>query len=194
MRLSTHDASFLYTETASGPMHGTAIIILEGPATYQEILEYYRARIHLVPRFRQKLAFVPFNFAHPKWIDDPEFTLEEHIKPFPVPPGTTQDEAIDIALELGEPILDRSRPLWMTYVLEHVEGKTLLIQMTHHAFVDGATAVAMSTVLTDTAPDAEPPAPEENPWEPAPEPSQTALWQEAARREIALLVGLILAE
>ncbi len=178
MRLSAHDASFLYTETASGPMHGVAITVLDGPATFQEIYDYYAARVHLVPRFRQKLAFVPFNLAHPKWVDDPDFDLANHIRKHEVPPGTTVARAREIALELGEPLLDRSRPLWLLYVLENIEGKTLLVQASHHAFVDGATAVAMSTVLTDPRPDAPPPNTPPA-WVPEPEPTSFELWQEA---------------
>ena len=182
MRLSAHDASFLYTETASGPMHGVGITVLDGPATYQEIFDYYAARIHLVPRFRQKLAFVPYNLAHPKWVDDPDFRLENHIQLHPVPPHASLDDAIQIALELGERLLDRRRPLWMTYVLEDVAGHTVLAQMSHHAFVDGATAVAMSMVLTDPAPDAAPPAPE-GAWQPAPEPTPLQHWGQALREQ-----------
>ena len=179
MRLSAHDASFLYTETASGPMHGVGLTVLDGAATFEEIFEYYVARVHRVPRLRQRLAFVPFNLAHPKWVDDPDFDLANHIQRHPVPPNTSVQRAIEIALELGESLLDRNRPLWLTYVFENVEGKTLLAQMSHHAFVDGATAVAMTTVLTDPSPDASAPEPESDPWQPAPVPSPTELWQEA---------------
>ncbi len=179
MRLSTHDASFLYTETASGPMHSVGLITLDGIVSYAELLEYYRARIHLVPRFRQKLAFVPFNMAHPKWIDDPDFQLENHIKPHDLPAGTSMAQAIEIALELGEPLLERDRPLWLTYVLSDIEGQTLIAQITHHAFVDGATAIAITTVLTDTAPDAPAPPSPSDAWNPPAEPAQAELMQEA---------------
>jgi diacylglycerol O-acyltransferase len=189
MRLSETDASFLYTETASGAMHGIAIFTLEGNATYTEIYNYYAARIHLIPKFRHKLAFVPFNFAHPKWIDDPYFDLTNHLKPHPVPPGTTMEDAINIGLDLGEPLLDRSRPLWLTYVIEGIEDKTLVVQMTHHAFVDGATAMAISTLLTDTTPDAAAPEPPTEPWQPAPEPSQMALWQEASQEQLGVALS-----
>lgn len=182
MRLSAHDASFLYGETASGAMHAVAIIELAGAPTYEELYTYYAERIHLVPRFRQKLAYVPFSVAHPKWVDDPDFDLAHHIIQHRVPPGTTVQEAIDIGLKLGEPLLDRSKPLWAFYVLENVEGRTMMVQMTHHAFVDGATAVAMSTVLTDPTPEGSQiePAP---PWNPEPLPSDMALWQEAVQEQ-----------
>ncbi|MGK0224694.1 MAG: diacylglycerol O-acyltransferase [Limisphaerales bacterium] len=178
MRLSAHDASFLYSETASGPMHAVTLSLLDGPARFEDIYKFYEARIHLVPRLRQRLAFVPFNLAHPKWVDALDFDLSNHIKSHPVPPNTTLQRAYELALELGEPLLDRSRPLWLNYVLENVEGKTVLVQMSHHAFVDGATLVAMSTVLTEASADAAEvePAPD---WQPEPTPSPFELWQEA---------------
>lgn len=182
MRLSAHDASFLYGETTSGPMHATAVLVLEGHLSFQQVFDFFAARIHLVPRLRQKVAYVPFNVAHPKWVDDPDFDLSNHLLPHKVPPGTTLNEALDIAMKLGEPLLDRSRPLWLFYVLENVEDKTLVVQISHHAFVDGATAVAMSTVLTDAESDAEPPEPPE-PWNPQPVPSDMTLWQEAIREQ-----------
>ncbi len=160
-------------------MHGIAISLLKGPATFNEIYRYYEARIHLVPRLRQRLVFVPYNLAHPKWVDDPAFNLKNHIKPFQVPIGTTLDQAIDLALELGEPLLDRSKPLWLTYVMEGVEGRTLLVQLSHHAFVDGATAVAMSTVLTDPAPEANGPDAPVAPWNPPRLPKSDELLAEA---------------
>ncbi|NKC01720.1 MAG: DUF1298 domain-containing protein [Pseudomonadales bacterium] len=179
MRLSAHDASFLYGETASGPMHSVVFSILDGSVSRDQYLKFYADRLHLVPRLRQKLAFVPFNLAHPRWIDDQDFDLGNHIRGHEVSANTKLDRAIEIGLELGEPLLDRARPLWLHYVIENVEGKTLIVQMGHHAFMDGATAVAMSTVLTDPEPDTEAPeAPEK--WRPESAPSSFELWQEAA--------------
>ncbi len=182
MRLSDHDASFLYTETASGPMHGNTISVLDGEVSFKEVLKFYADRIHLVPRLRQKLVYVPFNVAHPCWVDDPDFKIENHMKSHAVPPGTKFNDAIDIAARLGEPILDRSRPLWMVYVIEKVEGKTIIAQISHHAFVDGATLVAMSTVLTTPEPDAPPPN-SPGQWNPGPVPSGMELWSEALREQ-----------
>ena len=184
MRLSAHDASFLYQETASGPMHSVGITVLDGHASFADIYEYYARRIHLVPRLRQRAVFVPFNVGHPVWVDDPDFDLANHIKPHQMPPNTTLNRAIERAMELGEPLLDRSRPLWLTYVIENIKGKTLLVQMSHHAFVDGATAVAMSTVLTDAEPDAADPPQPKTRWQPERLPTQIELWQQATRENL----------
>lgn len=182
MRLSAHDASFIYSETASGPMHGFGFTTFKGVITYEEMFKYTEDRIHLVPRLRQRLVFVPFNMAHPKWVDDPNFDLRNHLVNCDVPEGMTMAEARAKALELGEGVLNRDRPLWINYLFSGVEGNTLLVQLAHHAMVDGATAVAMVMVLTDMEP--EPPAPPPaEPWYPKPLQSGFALTQEALREQ-----------
>lgn len=179
MRLSAHDASFLYTETASGPMHGVGITQIDGDLSHEEYLAFVASRIHLVPRLRQRLVFVPGNIAHPKWVDDPYFDLSYHVRKHDVPEGTTMDEAVEIALQLGRPLLDRSKPLWMTYVIENVEGNTLLIQFSHHAMIDGASSVEMATLMVDFEPDAPTPEPPAEAWAPAPLQSPWELYLEA---------------
>ncbi|MEM1436162.1 MAG: wax ester/triacylglycerol synthase domain-containing protein, partial [Pseudomonadota bacterium] len=178
MRLSTHDASFVYGETANGPMHGVSLTLLDGAVSYDEIFAYYEPRVGKIPRLRQKLAFAPFNLAHPRWVDDPSFDLRNHLIGHRLAPNTTLAQAEAKALELAQGVLDRNRPLWRTFVLEGVEGRTLIASLTHHAFVDGATAVALSTVLTDPSPDPEPqeaaPA-----WSPEPAPSLLDRWIDA---------------
>ena len=96
-----------------------------------------------------------------------------------MPNNTTIERARELALEAGEELLDRSRPLWLIYVMENVEGKTVVVQITHHAFVDGATAVALTIALSTMEPDMPDPDPEDPPWQPDAEPAPFALWQEA---------------
>ena len=159
MRLTVQDASFIYGETASGPMHGVAISVIEGEVPFERIYHHFESRIHLVPRFRQRLVFVPFNLAHAKWVDDPTFDLKNHLKHHTLPKRANLDKAIEHALQLGEPLLDRARPLWLTYVLTGVPGRTVLAQMGHHAMVDGASGVDISMVMLDLEPDAPDPPP-----------------------------------
>ncbi|MCZ6890434.1 MAG: wax ester/triacylglycerol synthase family O-acyltransferase, partial [Gammaproteobacteria bacterium] len=180
MRMTDHDASFLYQETASGPMHGCAISIIEGEVSFEAIFAHLEARIHLVPRYRQRLAFVPMNLAHGKWVDDPDFDLVHHVKPHTLSKDTTTLEgAFREILDLGAALLDRSRSLWLMYVVEGLPDRTLLVSMAHHAMIDGVSGVDISTVLMDLEPDASPPGPPNEPWEPKPMPSQAELWGEA---------------
>ena len=179
MRLTTQDASFLYAETASGPMHGAGILVVEGEVPFEEIYRHIEARLHLIPRYRQRLVFVPFNLAHAKWVDDPDFKLDHHVQRHPLPPGTTLKRGLEIALELNQPLLDRTRPLWTFHVLEGVTGHTLLLQNAHHAMIDGVSGVDLSMVLLDLDPDAPPPPPPERPWSPEPIPTPLELASEA---------------
>src|SRR5260221_13916611 len=90
-RLTTQDAGFLYAETAGGPMHGGGIAVFEGEIPFADLFRHIEGRLHLVPRYRQRLVFVPFNLHHASWEDDPGFQLENHIKLHTLPPGTSLD-------------------------------------------------------------------------------------------------------
>ena len=169
MRLSTTDASFIYLESASGPMHISSINILEGEVGFDEIFEHFDARMHLLPAYRRKLAQIPLNVAHPTWVDDPDFDLANHVIHHALPPGTTLDEAIATAIEINEPMLDRTRPLWMAHVLTGVEDRTLILHETHHCMIDGASGVELMAIIYDfdqNGDGLEPPASEWVPEEP----------------------------
>lgn len=180
-RLTTHDASFLYTETPNGPMHGASIGIFEGVIPFEQLREFMAARIHLVPRYRQRLVFVPMNLHHPVWVDDPDFELSNHVVHHRLAPGSTLDDGIRAALEIAEPPLDRTRPMWKSVLIEGVPDRTLLLSIAHHCMIDGLSGVELSTVLMDFQPDSAPPEPPTKAWAPAPLPTEQELLAEAAR-------------
>lgn len=181
MRLSAQDASFLYAETASGPMHGTSIAVFEGEIPFERILDDLHARLPLVPRYRQRLALVPFNLGHPVWVDDADFRLENHVKLERLPESSTLEDATERALELARELLNRERPLWMTYILAGVPDRTVMVSLGHHAMVDGVSGVDLMTVLMDLDPHAKPPPPPAQPWQPEPLPSPFDLLGDALR-------------
>jgi diacylglycerol O-acyltransferase / wax synthase len=180
-RLTDSDASFLYMESASGPMHISSVYVLEGELDYQRVFDHFAERIHLVPSYRRRLAQVPLNLAHPTWVDDPDFDLANHVLHHALPSGTSLQEGIDAAVTLNEPLLDRSRPLWRFTVISGVPGKTLILQQTHHAMIDGVSGIELTTILYDF--DAKggnrpPPAP---PWHPDPVPGPLERVSDALR-------------
>lgn len=181
MRLSESDAGFLYGETASGSLQTAGITVLNGEVPFERVYEHIEARIHLVPAFRRRAVWVPLNLAHPKWVDDPDFKLENHIVHHALPAGTPLLDAVDEAVKLNEGLMDRNRPLWKYFVITGVPDRTLLLQQIHHAMIDGASAVHLSTVLFDFQPDAEPPPPPDSEWRPAPIPTPLELMTEAFR-------------
>src|SRR4029450_13384973 len=102
MRLTQSDASFLYTESASRPMHISSVYVLEGELAFEEVLQHFASRLHLIPSYRCKLAQVPLNIAHPEWVDDPDFDVANHVLPHRLPEGTTLEHGIDAAITLDE--------------------------------------------------------------------------------------------
>ena len=157
MRLTESDAGFLYGETASGSLQTAGIAVIEGEVPFERIYQHMESRLHLVPSFRRRAVWVPLNLAHPKWVDDPEFDLKNHIVHHKMSPGTSLHDAVDAAVKLNEGLMDRNRPLWKYFVITGVPDRTLLLQQIHHAMIDGASAVHLSTVVFDFQPDAPPP-------------------------------------
>lgn len=184
MRLTETDASFIYNESVSSPMHISSVYTLDGELEFQRLVTRFEKRIHQVPAYRRKLQQVPLSIAHPVWVDDPEFDLSNHVVHHELPSGTSYEAAFDEAVALNEPLLPRDRPLWKMVMISGVPGKTLLLQMTHHAMIDGASGIDLTLVLYDLDQDAgEPVAPNE-PWEPESTPAPGQLLSDAVQDNI----------
>ncbi len=153
-RLTATDASFLSEERAGAHMHVGALLMFEGPPpTYDEVTEHIRSRLHLVPRYRQKLAFPPLETGRPLWVDDPRFNLEYHVRHTALPkPGSTA-QLRQLAGRIFSQRLDRSKPLWELWLVQGLTDKRFaLISKTHHSMVDGISGVDLATVLFDLSP------------------------------------------
>ncbi len=181
-RLTGLDTAFLHLEDHStAHMHVASVMIFEGQApTQKELVDHVLSRLHLVPRYRQRLAFVPLDQGRPVWTDDPHFNPYYHIRHTALPrPG---DEAAlkQLAGRLFSQRLDRSKPLWEIWLVDRMAGQRFaLIAKTHHALVDGISGVDITTVLFDV--DAEPATPSErvDAWAPQPLPGSAKLLGEA---------------
>src|SRR3954469_11288503 len=176
-RLSATDASFLSQENETSHMHIGAVLVFEGPPpSYDEFLEHVEARLHLVPRYRQKLAFPPLQSGRPFWVDDPRLNLEYHVRHSSLPEPGDDDQLALLTGRLFSQQLDRSKPLWEMNLVQGLEGNRFaLISKTHHALVDGVAGVDLMTVLFDPTPMPQPLPDEGEPWAPAPEPSALQL-------------------
>ncbi|CAA9510857.1 MAG: protein of unknown function UPF0089 [uncultured Solirubrobacteraceae bacterium] len=179
-RLSGLDATFLHLEDGGAHMHVGSCMLFEGTApAYDEFARHLERRLSLVPRYRQKLAFVPFGQANPVWVDDPHFNPGYHIRHTALPGAAGLDELQALVGRVLSQRLDRSKPLWEVWLVDGVEDdRFALISKTHHCLVDGVSGVDIATVLFDLEPDP-PPTEEPPPWVPRPEPSGAALLAEA---------------
>src|SRR5919204_3410256 len=175
-RLSALDVSFLTNESSSAHMHVGAVLIFEGPPpSYDDLAEHVRARLHLVPRFRQKLAYPPLQTGRPFWIDDPTFNLEYHLRHSALPAPGSEEQLRRMVGRIFSQQLDRSKPLWELWLVQGLTRRRFaLLTKTHHAVVDGVSGVDIATVLFDLQPVPEPAEPEES-WIPDPEPAAAAM-------------------
>src|SRR5690348_1872991 len=162
-------------------MHVAGCSVFAGePPTYDELVEAIEARLHLVPRYRQRLAFVPLGQGRPRWVDDPHFNARYHIRHTALPAPGSDEELKRLAARVFGQRLDRSKPLWEIWLVEGLDdGRFALLSKTHHALVDGVSGVDIVSVLFDTAPDPAPPAPPSTAWLPRPVPTSTELLAEA---------------
>src|SRR3954463_11797971 len=180
-RLSPVDASFLHQERQSSHMHVGAVLLFEGRApAYDEMLEQIESRLHLVPRYRQKLAFPPLESGRPLWVDDPNFNLEYHARITALPKPGSDEQLHNLAGRIFSQRLDRSKPLWETWLVNGIgDNRFALISKTHPALVVGVGGVDLASVLFDVDPVPQQLEPE--PWTPQPEPTTAELLAESVK-------------
>jgi diacylglycerol O-acyltransferase len=181
-RLTAIDASFLHQESPTSHMHVGALATFEGPPPpFTELLDALRSRLHLIPRYRQKLSVPPVGTGRPLWVDDPSFDIEYHVRHTALPRPGSEDQLLRLAARIYSQQLDRSKPLWEMWMVEGLEeGGFALITKTHHALIDGIAGVDIAQVIFDLGPvPVEVPHPDEA-WQPAPEPSAAEVLAEGA--------------
>src|SRR5215213_11025256 len=180
-RLTGLDASFLHLEDGCAHMHVAGVMIFEGsPPPYEELLEAIERRLGLVPRYRQRLAFVPFGQGRPKWVDDPHLNLRYHVRATALPAPGSEQQLKELAGRVFAQQLDRDKPLWEIWLVDGLEGdRFAMVSKTHHALVDGISGVDIMSVLFDTSPEPATPTDTGSRWLPRPLPSQAQLLGEA---------------
>jgi diacylglycerol O-acyltransferase / wax synthase len=180
-RLTGLDAQFLHVEDESTHMHVAAVFMFDGdPPEYDEFLEGIRSRLHLVPRYRQKLAFVPYNQGRPKWADDPHLNMRYHVRATALPSPGSEEQLRALAGRVFSQQLDRDKPLWEMWLVEGIEGgRFAILSKTHHALVDGISGVDIFTILFDTKAEPDVPPAAGKRWLPRPMPSRSQMLAEA---------------
>jgi diacylglycerol O-acyltransferase / wax synthase len=193
-RLSSTDASFLHQEGPSSHMHIGGVLIFQGPPPdFADFLNHIRGRLHLVPRYRQKLATPPLETGRPLWVDDPDFNIEYHVRHTALPAPGTEEQLFLLAARIASQPLDRDKPLWENWLVEGLEGdRFALISKTHHSLVDGVSGVDLATVLFDLEPTPPTQSPAKlEPWQPHREPSSAELVAAGVRGIIGTAAGMV---
>ena len=156
-RLRPRDLAFLATESPRTPMHNATVEIFdpgESGFDYARLVELIADRIAFVPRYRQRLQWVPGRLATPVWVDDPDFELSYHVRRSALPRPGDHNQLRELVARIASRPLDRSRPLWETYFVEGLAGgRVAVLTKSHQILVDGRETVDIGQVLLDTEPD-----------------------------------------
>jgi diacylglycerol O-acyltransferase / wax synthase len=193
--MSAIDASFLHVENATTPMHIGGVSIFEGPPPrFEELWAMVAAKLDLVPRYRQKVRFVPLAAGTPAWIEDSHFSLDYHLRHTAIPAPGSERQLRQMASRVFSQQLDRNKPLWELWVVEGLKhGRWALLSKVHHCMVDGVAATdLMSVMFSDESGGA--PARE---WSPQPEPSglevlaRALLWRASPAGQLDAIRGAL---
>jgi len=198
--LSHLDRSFLALESRTTHMHVTGVAIFranelgraDGSIDFGRIRSHIESKLQYIPRYRQRLAFVPYTGA-PVWVDDDDFNLDYHVRHTSLPRPGTDDQLKKLAGRIVSQQLDRSKPLWELWVVEGLsEGRFAVIAKIHHCMIDGLSGVDLTTILLNVVPTSDI---EEAPdWKPrrAPTPAELAVVMaaRATRRNLERLESL----
>src|SRR5688500_1516798 len=121
--MSPLDASFLHIEDDKSHMHIGSVAIFEGQApTYESVRAMVESKLALVPRYRQKVRFVPFGLGRPLWVDDPHFNLVYHVRQTALPSPGGNEELRNQARRIRQQQRERTKPLWEMWGGEGLGG------------------------------------------------------------------------
>ena len=173
--MSPQDSLFLAVEDDRNPMHIGNVSVFEGPApSYGDLVRTVASNLPLVPRYRQRVRFVPFELGRPVWVDDAHFQILYHIRHTAIPQPGSAEQLRNLAGRVFAQNLDRGKPLWELWMVEGLEDSHwALISKVHHCMVDGVSGTDLLTVLLDREP--QPPPVRMPRWEPEAEPSDLQL-------------------
>jgi diacylglycerol O-acyltransferase len=180
-QLTGLDAAFLHLETPAQFGHVSGLSVFARPDTpgydpYAAWRSQLEQRLHLLEPLRRRLVEVPLGLDHPFWIEDPGFDLDFHVRHTAVPPPGSDAQLADVVARIiGRP-LDRTRPLWLSYVIEGLAGdRFAVLTVFHHATVDGASGVELLTIMLDDQPGGAAVPPPAEPWRPEQVPGDLEL-------------------
>ena len=182
-QVSGYDAAFLYAESATSPMHVATLNIVEGSLKYDDFKEIIASKLHLIPKFRQRLLNVPLNLDYPYWVDDPNFDIDLHLNRVKLPDPSNWETLRYLTSKLFSAPLDLRRPLWSIHFIEGIDeieqvpkGSVAIVTKVHHVMIDGSSGVGIMSVLFDrNAEDKQKTRSKPKPFNPDPLPDELSL-------------------
>jgi diacylglycerol O-acyltransferase / wax synthase len=184
-RMSGIDPMFVYSDTRYTPMEIAYACVFdpssaEGGYSFERVVGVLESRMPTLTPFRRRLLPVPLGLDNPRWVDDPDFDLSNHLHRVAAPePGGDEEFCNMVAAVMGRPLLPEQPP-WEMHVVEGLaDGMVGLIAKVHHSVIDGVAGAQLLAQLLDLTPEGSAVTNPCPPWMPAGLPSQRMLFADA---------------
>lgn len=155
-QISGSDATFLYAESPTSPMHIATLVVVEGSLNFKDFKKIVASKLHLMPKFRQRLLHVPMDLDYPYWVDDPNFELDLHLNRLKLPDPSNWESLRRTTSRIFSAPLDLRRPLWSIHFIEGIDeiaqvpkGSVGIVSKVHHVMIDGSSGVGLMGILFD---------------------------------------------
>ena len=153
-RLSAQDSTFVMFDAGRGRLAIGAIALFatgsnteSDPIGIERFRRYVASRLHLLPRYRQRLETSPVQ-GHPIWVDDEHFDLTRHVRCVGLPAPGRDAQLKELAAHIISQQLDLERPAWELWLIEGLrDGGFAIVAKVHHCMVDGVSGVNVLNVL-----------------------------------------------
>ena len=184
--ISGMDATFLYIDSPTSPMHVGSVAVIEGDLQFDTFRKIIQSRLHMIPKLRKRLVYAPMSIDYPYWVDDPNFDIDLHLQHIALPKPGGWKELRKISSQVFSEHLDQNRPLWtFTFVegLDNVpqvpKGSVAIISKIHHVAIDGMAGAGMMSLIFDFTAEKKP-IPDPKPWKPKPLPNEVSVVMKSA--------------
>jgi WS/DGAT/MGAT family acyltransferase len=184
-RMTGIDPMFIYSDTPETPMEIAYACVFDpssapGGYGFAHVRALLEERIPTLPSFRRRLMPVPLGLDHPRWVDDPDFDIANHLHRTAAPePGGPDEFSAMVAAVMGRQLIP-AQPPWEMHVIEGLaDGRVGLIAKVHHAVIDGVAGAQLLAQLLDLSPEGRAVTETCPPWLPPGLPSHTRLFTDA---------------
>jgi diacylglycerol O-acyltransferase len=133
---------------------GAAVTILKGTIDEEHFRRTLRRAVAKMPRLYERVVPGLGRLAPPAWVPDPEFDIDYHMRRLRLPKPGTDRQLFDLAAQLYQEPLDRTRPLWRFVVIDGLRGgRSAIWSIVHHAVSDGIGQLRMAEMYQQLDPD-----------------------------------------
>ncbi|MFI7188761.1 wax ester/triacylglycerol synthase family O-acyltransferase [Nocardia nova] len=158
--MSPLDSAFLLLESREHPMHVGGLSLFRPSGTEPRSARHLHEELvsgtnQLTSLFRRRPARSLASFSALQWDLDDDVDIDYHVRLLSLPTPGRVRELLELVSMLHGSLLDRHRPLWEVYVIDGLaDGRMALYTKTHHALMDGVSAVRTWQRVLSADPDA----------------------------------------